>query len=126
MNEPAAKRGVEIIVPLEGETSTSLNANPDVAIVGAGSAGIAAARRLLASGLTVTVLEARNRIGGRTLTRRFTGHPLDLGAHWLHAGPINPLVKLGRARGTSWLAAQSSGAIQCQHQPPTNAPWTST
>jgi monoamine oxidase len=98
MNEPAAKRGVEIIVPSEGETSTALNAHPDVAIVGAGSAGIAAARRLMASGLTVTVLEARERIGGRTLTRRFKGHPLDLGAHWLHAGPINPLVKLGRAR----------------------------
>ena len=61
MNEPAAKRGVEIIVPSEGEMSTTLNAHPDVAIVGAGSAGIAAARRLMASGLTVTVLEARDR-----------------------------------------------------------------
>ena len=50
MNEPAAKREVEITVPLEDETSTSLNANPDVAVIGAGSAGIAAARRLLAAG----------------------------------------------------------------------------
>ncbi|MBB3021084.1 monoamine oxidase [Microvirga lupini] len=73
-------------------------ADPDVIIVGAGSAGIAAARHLMAHGLTVTLLEARDRIGGRTLTRRFKGHPLDLGAHWLHAGPINPLVKLGRER----------------------------
>ena len=78
-------------------------------IVGAGSAGIAAARRLMAAGLTVTVLEARERIGGRTVTRRFKGHPLDLGAHWLHAGPINPLVKLGRARGEPLRRAPVDG-----------------
>jgi len=99
MNDPAAKREVEIIVSPEGAPSNSLNADPDVAIVGAGSAGIAAARHLLSHGLTVTVLEARNRIGGRTVTRRFKGHPVDLGAHWLHEGRINPLVKLGRVRG---------------------------
>ncbi len=68
-------------------------------IVGAGSAGISAARRLIAAGLSVAVIEARDRVGGRTVTRAFRGHPLDLGAHWLHAGPINPLVKLGHQRG---------------------------
>jgi monoamine oxidase len=109
MNEAAAKREVETIVLSEDETSRRLNANPDVAIIGAGSAGIAAARRLLASGLTVTVLEARNRIGGRTVTRRFKGHPLDLGAHWLHAGPINPLVRLGHGRGEPLRRAPVDG-----------------
>jgi monoamine oxidase len=98
MNEAAAKRGVEESVSLETGSSIGPAADPDVIIVGAGSAGIAAARHLLAHGLTVTILEARHRIGGRTLTRSFRGHPLDLGAHWLHAGPINPLVKLGRQR----------------------------
>ncbi|GJD50128.1 Pseudooxynicotine oxidase [Methylobacterium crusticola] len=76
-----------------------LPADPDVVVVGAGSAGIAAARRLLARGLRVAVLEARDRVGGRTLTTALRGHPVDLGAHWLHAGPINPLVQLGLARG---------------------------
>ncbi|WP_245435364.1 flavin monoamine oxidase family protein [Microvirga calopogonii] len=94
---------------MEIETATSWNANPDVVVVGAGSAGIAAARRLLASGLMVTVLEARNRIGGRTVTRRFKGHPVDLGAHWLHAGPINPLVKLGRLRSEPLRRAPVNG-----------------
>ncbi|MCJ2015510.1 flavin monoamine oxidase family protein [Methylobacterium sp. J-076] len=72
---------------------------PDVVVVGAGAAGIAAARSLLAAGLSVAVLEARDRVGGRAWTVSLRGHPVDLGAHWLHAGPINPLVALGRARG---------------------------
>ena len=62
----------------------------DVAVIGAGAAGIAAARRLLAAGLTVTVVEARDRVGGRAVTVAIKGHPVDLGAHWLHAGPVNP------------------------------------
>ena len=74
-------------------------ANPDVLVIGAGAAGIAAARALLAAGLGVAVLEARERVGGRAVTRAIRGHPVDLGAHWLHAGPINPLVALGAARG---------------------------
>lgn len=86
-------------------------------IVGAGSAGIAAARRLLSVGLTVTVLEARGRIGGRTLTRSFKGHPLDLGAHWLHAGPINPLVKLGFERGEPLRRAPTNGHFYVRGKP---------
>ncbi len=95
MNDVAAKRGVRESVPSQIESPISPAGDPDVIVVGAGSAGIAAARSLIAHGLTVMILEARDRIGGRTLTRSFKGHPVDLGAHWLHAGPINPLVKLG-------------------------------
>src|SRR4051812_50158563 len=69
----------------------------DVAIVGAGAAGIAAARRCLAAGLAVAVIEARARVGGRAVTTLLKGHPVDLGAHWLHSGPINPLVRLRHA-----------------------------
>lgn len=76
-----------------------LPASPDVIVIGAGAAGIAAARRLIERGLSVAVLEARDRVGGRAVTTRLRGHAIDLGAHWLHAGPINPLVALGQARG---------------------------
>ncbi len=85
--------------------------SPDVVVVGAGAAGIAAARRLLAAGLSVTVLEARPRTGGRAVTVPLRGHPVDLGAHWLHAGPINPLVRLGRERGEPLRRAPGDGHL---------------
>lgn len=85
--------------------------DPDVVVVGAGSAGIGAARRLIAAGLTVTVLEARCRIGGRAVTVPLKGHPIDLGAHWLHAGPINPLVKLGCERHEPLRRAPVEGHV---------------
>ncbi|MBB4038847.1 monoamine oxidase [Microvirga flocculans] len=103
--------------PLQTGSSTEPGAHPDVVVVGAGSAGIAAARRLLAAGLSVTVLEARHRIGGRTHTRSFRGHPLDLGAHWLHEGPINPLVRLGRLRGEPLRRAPLEGHLFVRGKP---------
>jgi monoamine oxidase len=94
---------------------------PDVAIVGAGGAGIAAARRLLAAGLTVAVIEARDRVGGRALTAALRGHAIDLGAHWLHAGPINPLVALGHARGEPLRPAPGAGHLRVGQRPATRA-----
>ncbi|SFK67636.1 flavin monoamine oxidase family protein [Methylorubrum salsuginis] len=84
---------------------------PDVAVIGAGAAGIAAARRLIARGLSVAVLEARDRVGGRAFTTALRGHPIDLGAHWLHAGPVNPLVALGHARGEPLRRAAQDGHL---------------
>jgi monoamine oxidase len=72
---------------------------PDVLIIGAGAAGIAAGRRLMASGLSPLLLDARDRVGGRAVTVELGGEPVDLGAHWLHAARSNPLVRLARAEG---------------------------
>lgn len=83
----------------------------DVAIVGAGAAGIAAARFCLAEGLSVAVLEARDRVGGRAVTASFGGHPIDLGAHWLHAGDLNPLVRLAKRRGERLIRAPGGGPV---------------
>ena len=68
-----------------------LPSNPDVVIVGAGAAGLAAADELIARGLSVIVLEARGRIGGRAWTDTQTfGVPFDHGCSWLHKADRNP------------------------------------
>ena len=71
----------------------------DVAIVGAGAAGIAAARRLADTGLRVVMIEAADRLGGRAWTRTVEGHPLDLGCAWLHSGDRNPWTGIATDRG---------------------------
>ena len=55
----------------------------DVVVVGAGLSGLRAARRLVDGGATVTVLEARDRVGGRTLSVAHEGGVIDLGAQWI-------------------------------------------
>jgi len=61
------------------------SADLDVAIIGAGAAGIAAARRIAAANRRFVLLEASDRIGGRCVTDTTTfGVPFDLGAHWIH------------------------------------------
>jgi monoamine oxidase len=71
----------------------------DVVIVGAGAAGIAAARRIIANGHRVVVLEAGGRVGGRCITDTTSfGVPFDRGAHWIHVPKLNPVLKLADAR----------------------------
>ena len=59
----------------------------DTVIVGAGIAGLTAARKLAQSGLRVCVLEARDRVGGRILTRHVGEEVLELGAEFIHGKP---------------------------------------
>jgi monoamine oxidase len=56
----------------------------DVIVIGAGFAGLAASRDLAKSGLSVLLLEARNRIGGRTFTSAYQGKKIELGGTWIH------------------------------------------
>ncbi|WP_431230950.1 flavin monoamine oxidase family protein [Mycolicibacterium psychrotolerans] len=70
-----------------------------VVVIGAGFSGLAAARKLADAGLRVTVLEARDRIGGRTRTDTSLGVPIDIGASWIHGTESNPLTKLAQDVG---------------------------
>ena len=73
---------------------------PDVLIVGAGAAGIAAARRLQALGRSVRLLEAGRRLGGRAWTEAAQlGAPFDHGASWIHVAERNPLTPIARRLG---------------------------
>ena len=72
---------------------------PDVAVVGAGAAGIAAARRLMSHGRSVLLIEALPRLGGRARTATLDDMPLDLGCGWLHSAERNPLATLAQAEG---------------------------
>src|ERR1700756_266935 len=79
---------------------TGLPSEVDIAVIGAGAAGIGAARRLVDKGsVSVLVLEARDRVGGRVHTIEPTGFPLDRGAEWLHSADRNPLSPIARDLG---------------------------
>lgn len=72
----------------------------DVVIVGAGAAGLAAAKTLRDAGRSFVVLEAMGRIGGRALTTDSDfGVPFDIGCAWLHAADRNPFFPEAQAAG---------------------------
>ncbi len=72
----------------------------DVAIVGAGAAGLGAAREAQERGLSYVVLEAMDRIGGRAHTDTSTfGQQWDRGCHWLHSSSVNPFRMLADEYG---------------------------
>jgi monoamine oxidase len=72
----------------------------DIVVIGAGAAGIAAARRIMAANRKVVVLEATGQVGGRCLTDTATFDvPFDRGARWIHNPDTNPMIRLARGAG---------------------------
>jgi monoamine oxidase len=102
-----------------------MSEHPAVVVIGAGIAGLAAASKLGRAGLSVAVLEARDRIGGRIFTQRVPGcdAPIELGAEFIHgfAPEIwEPLRASGTAitevEGQSWCVSRE-GLFPCRFFP---------
>lgn len=71
----------------------------DTIVIGAGVSGVTAAKLLQRAGKRVVVLEARDRIGGRTWTDRTGGDPIDRGASWIHGIDDSPVAAAATAFG---------------------------
>lgn len=85
----------------------------DIVVIGAGAAGIAAARRIMAANRKVLVIEASSQIGGRCITDSSTFDvPFDRGARWMHNPDANPMLKLARSVGLEIATAPSGQKIR--------------
>ena len=82
-----------------GPRAFAAAAAPEVLVIGAGGAGLAAAKDLAAKGVSVLVLEARDRVGGRAFTDSSLGVPWDRGCSWLHSSNVNPWMAYARQNG---------------------------
>jgi monoamine oxidase len=80
-----------------------------VLVVGAGMAGLSAARSLTDAGWPVRLIEARDRIGGRAYTNRDWGVPLEMGASWIHGTTDNPLTELAKKAGAQLVPTDYYG-----------------
>lgn len=99
-----------------------LPADVDVAIIGAGAAGIAAARRIAAAKQKFILIEASDRVGGRCITdRSLFGVPYDLGAHWIHMPEMNPLAKLASAANVDIYSAPRGQSLRIGPRPARDA-----
>lgn len=86
---------------LTREIAPTQAAGASVIVIGAGIAGLAAARELRANEFDVVVLEGRERIGGRIHTDRALGPAIDRGASWIHGVNKNPITELADEFGVS-------------------------
>lgn len=93
-------------MPVLRATAATLPREADIVVIGAGAAGIAAARRIMATGRKVVVVEAASQIGGRCITDGTTfDTPFDRGARWMYNPDNNPMIRLARSVGLDVLPA---------------------
>ncbi|KAG5984733.1 hypothetical protein E4U55_003505, partial [Claviceps digitariae] len=94
-----------------------------VVVVGAGLSGLRCADILLQRGFKVTILEARDRVGGRLHQQRLAnGHLIDLGPNWIHGTHDNPVLELAKSTNTSvgssdthtWAFTSAGDLLPCE------------
>lgn len=83
-----------------------------IGVVGAGLAGLRCADILDQYGFQVTILEGRDRVGGRMNQQRLSnGHLVDLGPNWIHGTEDNPMLELAKQTGTSFANWQTLSSV---------------
>ena len=115
LSASAALAVTPILTPAFGQRAGAapLPREADIVVIGAGAAGIAAARRVMAANRKVIVVEATGQIGGRCLTDTTTFDvPFDRGARWMHNPDTNPMIKLARAAGLEITTAPQGQKIR--------------
>lgn len=95
-----------------GTRERAFAADLDVVVIGAGAAGISAARELKAVGRKVVILEARKRTGGRAFTDASLGPSYDAGAMYIHWAERNPWVKIAADLGIATPNEPWGGGFQ--------------
>jgi monoamine oxidase len=95
---------------------TASTQSSEVLVIGAGIAGLAAARHLAIDGYDVVVLEARDRIGGRIWTSQALSIPADLGASWIHGFEDNPIARLARRYDVTVLRTDISSVTPARYR----------
>lgn len=92
-------RRAVLAAPVILSATRAMSAEVDIAIIGAGAAGLTAAKTAQGLGLTFVLIEARDRIGGRTVTDTSFGQPFDGGASFIHFSDKNPWTKIAEDLG---------------------------
>jgi monoamine oxidase len=106
LSASAAAAAAPVLGAGAGASAAPLPREADIVVIGAGAAGIAAARRIQAANRRVIVVEAAGQIGGRCLTDTATFEvPFDRGARWMHNPDTNPMIRLARSAGFGITAA---------------------
>lgn len=98
---PAIALAPALLQSCKREDLSPIDTDQRIIIVGAGISGLAAAWYFNQRGVQTTVLEARDRIGGRIATDRSAGFPFDLGASWIHGPRRNPISDLADDAGAN-------------------------
>ncbi|KAK0635890.1 hypothetical protein B0T17DRAFT_485278 [Bombardia bombarda] len=95
-------RGLSIMDRVLKQETLDPGRKPHIGVVGAGLAGLRSADLLLRHGFRVTILEARNRLGGRMCQNRLSnGHLVDMGPNWIHGTVDNPIMDLAKETETA-------------------------
>ncbi|KAK5062974.1 hypothetical protein LTR84_005050 [Exophiala bonariae] len=82
-----------------------------VAVIGAGMAGLRCSIVLARSGMQVTLIEARDRVGGRIHQQRCGGHLVDMGPNWIHGTAGNPISAIAEKTNAVVVSPDEDGAL---------------